>query len=260
MAFSIFLGGKRAKVMLNGKQVMLAGATSGSVPDIPDIPDTPEVEVLGAPVIELAGDTLTMTATDERTEEFAIFVDGVEVTTVANEEIYRITLPSKLSSGMTTSFIIADTFTTDADDTVYNKIHVYEYTHSSTFMRADYRRVDDGFPVSAYYSSWDKQGYRYLTIKGFTETSDYEKQKLFNLASEIQGCVSFTFSGYASGKRFAPQGMTWRQYVNTPLNCDGLYIEGDRVVLIGASVDDVLPDDVITSTTYSTSYKSGSSN
>lgn len=41
-----------------------------------------QAEQLTAPTISLDGDTLTMTATDERTEEFAIFVDGVEMATV----------------------------------------------------------------------------------------------------------------------------------------------------------------------------------
>ncbi len=41
-------------------------------------------EVLTAPTISLDGDTLTITATDERTETFAILVDGEEVATVLN--------------------------------------------------------------------------------------------------------------------------------------------------------------------------------
>ena len=43
-------------------------------------------EVLTAPTISLDGDILTITPTDERTETFAIFVDGVEMATVANEK------------------------------------------------------------------------------------------------------------------------------------------------------------------------------
>ena len=49
----------------------------------PETPDTP-TEQLTAPTISLDGDTLTITATDERTERFAILVDGVEVVTVDN--------------------------------------------------------------------------------------------------------------------------------------------------------------------------------
>lgn len=45
-----------------------------------------EEKQLLPPTISLDGDTLTITATDERTETFAILVDGVEVATVANEE------------------------------------------------------------------------------------------------------------------------------------------------------------------------------
>lgn len=41
-----------------------------------------EAEQLTAPTITLDGDTLTITATDERTEEFVIFVDSVEKTTI----------------------------------------------------------------------------------------------------------------------------------------------------------------------------------
>jgi hypothetical protein len=44
-----------------------------------------DIEQLSAPTISLDGDTLTMTA-DDKTEEFVIFVDGVEMATVANEE------------------------------------------------------------------------------------------------------------------------------------------------------------------------------
>lgn len=42
------------------------------------------VEQLTAPTISLDGDTLTITATDNRTEEFVIFVDGVEKAVVKN--------------------------------------------------------------------------------------------------------------------------------------------------------------------------------
>lgn len=45
-----------------------------------------EAEQLTAPTISLDGDILTITATDERTEEFVIFVDGAETVTVANEQ------------------------------------------------------------------------------------------------------------------------------------------------------------------------------
>lgn len=40
---------------------------------------------LTAPTISIDGDTLTIEATAENTESFAIFVDGIEVATVANE-------------------------------------------------------------------------------------------------------------------------------------------------------------------------------
>lgn len=42
------------------------------------------VEQLTAPSIQLNGDILTMVATDNRTKEFVILVDGVEMVTVAN--------------------------------------------------------------------------------------------------------------------------------------------------------------------------------
>ena len=42
---------------------------------------------LTAPNISLDGDTLTIEATDDNTEAFAIFVDGIERATVANEEV-----------------------------------------------------------------------------------------------------------------------------------------------------------------------------
>jgi hypothetical protein len=44
--------------------------------------ETPDTEALSAPTISLDGDILTMTATDEHTEEFVIFVGGVETATV----------------------------------------------------------------------------------------------------------------------------------------------------------------------------------
>jgi hypothetical protein len=43
-----------------------------------------QAEQLTAPTISLDGSTLTMTATDDRTQELVIFVDGVETATVAN--------------------------------------------------------------------------------------------------------------------------------------------------------------------------------
>lgn len=84
MAYSIFLGGKKAKVMLNGKQVVITGILSGSSqPEEPDIPIEPE-ELLSAPVISLDGNILTITATDDKTETFVILINGVEKATVEN--------------------------------------------------------------------------------------------------------------------------------------------------------------------------------
>lgn len=77
MLYSIFLGRKKAKVMLNGKQVMFAGSASYA----DDEPEQPKEQLL-APTTSLSGDTLTITNTDDRTEEFVILVDGVEMTTV----------------------------------------------------------------------------------------------------------------------------------------------------------------------------------
>ena len=62
--------GKVESVAINGKTVWQAKK---------------EIEQLTAPAISLDGDTLTITATDDRTKEFVIFVDGVEIATVANE-------------------------------------------------------------------------------------------------------------------------------------------------------------------------------
>lgn len=78
MAYGIFLGGKRAKAMFNGSRVVFKGSIGGS--------GTTE-ETLTAPTISLDGDILTMTATDSKTEEFVIFVDGVETATVEAKNI-----------------------------------------------------------------------------------------------------------------------------------------------------------------------------
>lgn len=64
--------GKVKSVAINGKTVWQAKK---------------EIEQLTTPTISLDGDILTMTATDSKTEEFVVFVDGVEKATVANEKL-----------------------------------------------------------------------------------------------------------------------------------------------------------------------------
>lgn len=67
--FAFFVGEKRALVSFKGRR-----AISMSIIQLP---------MLTTPTISLDGDILTMTATDAQTEEFVIFVDGVEVKSVA---------------------------------------------------------------------------------------------------------------------------------------------------------------------------------
>lgn len=60
------------------------------------------VEQLATPTISLNGDILTITTTDERTEEFVIFVDGVEMATVFNIITFTIDgTPYQAVEGMT---------------------------------------------------------------------------------------------------------------------------------------------------------------
>ena len=66
-------GIKYARAYYKGSQIRLKGVMREPPEVIPQ---------LTAPTISLDGDTLTMTATDDRTEEFVIFVDGVETATV----------------------------------------------------------------------------------------------------------------------------------------------------------------------------------
>ena len=84
MLYDIFVGRNRAKAMLNGKRVAFRdGSGEGEI-----------VEQLTAPTISLDGDILTMTATDSKTQEFVIFVDGVEAATVANVITFTLSVSS----------------------------------------------------------------------------------------------------------------------------------------------------------------------
>lgn len=69
--------GEMVKISVGGRVLWQVEAPTSSIPI---------VKQLTVPTISLDGDILTMTATDDRTEEFVIFVDGVETTTVENEK------------------------------------------------------------------------------------------------------------------------------------------------------------------------------
>ena len=87
----------------------------------------PALEQLTAPTISLDGDTLTMTATDDRTQEFVIFVDGVETATVANEQPEEYPTPTEglayeLSSNGTYYTCTGIGTATDTDIVIANEI------------------------------------------------------------------------------------------------------------------------------------------
>ena len=184
--------------------------------------------------------------------------------TVAGEgtaEGYKFTLLSSIpQEPETIKITIEDTFTTEVDDTAYNTIWKDEHWNGLSYHREiDYYYYIDDFHSShhanAYYDSWENDGYRTITIKSFNQTSNTNKQKLFSITDGIYGCIRFTFSGghIIYPKRFAPSGMTWREYVKTPLNCDYLDIYDEVVRSSTFIVDNVRPDDVITNKNYTTS-------
>lgn len=75
-----------ARVEANGGNYVLTDKDKIEIANIvlsllPTYDDT-VTEVLSAPTISLDGDNLTITATDEKTESLAVFVDGVEMATV----------------------------------------------------------------------------------------------------------------------------------------------------------------------------------
>lgn len=89
---SFFLNGKKGcMAYYNGRKIAIVGAVK--------IPA--QSGGLSAPEISIDGSTLTMTATDERTETFAVFVDGVEVATVEAQQGTTVETEENASGGLT---------------------------------------------------------------------------------------------------------------------------------------------------------------
>ncbi len=91
-----------------------------------------EQEQLTAPTISLDGDTLTMTATDENTKEFVIFIDGVEMATVSSLISFTIDgTQYQAESSMTWGQWVTSEYNTDGY--VVNNNQVQQITH--TYVR-----------------------------------------------------------------------------------------------------------------------------
>lgn len=115
------------------------------------------VEQLPTPTISLDGDILTMTATDDRTEEFVIFVDGVEMATVENEK----EIPDNPSPPNDT-----------VEDPLYNTAWIFKDKFSSVESPSNYSQLQD-IEIDCLFSS-NNISYLYIGGDVFYSTIDYE--------------------------------------------------------------------------------------
>ena len=178
----------------------------------------PALEQLTAPTISLDGDTLTMTATDDRTQEFVIFIDGVEKATVEvpKEETYTVSGTWKFNETISIPSDFAETtlnvnFTSNSNsyDQIYFELkamHYYGDTYSAIYD------VSSG--------TWTNQAYRTITFDG-TQTVSKEFYEWF-VANAVQ-TINFTIRCYNrwDGITQEPQsqtikaGSTWKEWVDS---------------------------------------------
>ena len=204
-----------------------------------------EIEQLTAPAISLDGDTLTIMATDERTEEFAIFVDGVEVTTVEGEdkpEEYTVSgtwrfndVPKPASQHIRE---ICD-FTTESG-------HYCRYITISDSATDLYRVSFNAGGKSGYDidRGWDN-GCQTITFDGTQNVSQEFYEWLVENA--VRQEISFTINGTTY---YAEDGMTWGEWVESEYNTGGWlvadtgeiykYADGIFNGVKGASASDII--------------------
>lgn len=177
------------------------------------------VEQLTAPIISLDGDTLTMTATDDRTEEFAILVDGVETATVETpkEETYAVSGTWVFNE---TIEVLADeeipvSFYSDGEYFVgiarYTNALQYKNSNDSTYYYVYDGTIEDG--------SWFDERYREVIFEGEQEVSK-EFYDWFT-ANAVRQTITFTIGTVSYT---ALSGMTWGEWVESEYNTDGYYI------------------------------------
>ena len=135
-------------------------------------------ETLTAPTISLDGDTLTMTATDERTETFAIFVDGVEMATVEVPKEEKYTVSGTWQFNETLSF---DSIKVLEEVSFYSNgkqfgcvdVSSGDGVVSITYFKAlgvdDYEHVY--IATVDYVKGWENEAYRTITFDGVQTVS-----------------------------------------------------------------------------------------
>lgn len=107
-----------------------------------------DLEQLATPTISINGDILSITATDDRTEEFVIFVDGVEMATVANEQEPIIPQIITFTINGTTYQAVDGMTWAEWCDSEYNTGGFYVYPTGNQICDAvGYVRTKDGVSV-----------------------------------------------------------------------------------------------------------------
>lgn len=235
-------------VYRNGKRIRIVGALTSVTP-----------EALAAPEISLDGDTLTMTATDSNTQEFVIFVDGVEKETVAYMEFDLSTL--NLSAG--THEITVKARASGFEDSPASNAVSYVvatpdtptgYTVSGTWRFNDVPRVAKQDIVeycsftteSGYYcpsiaitskayalyrvamNAGGKSGYNIdvgwdsgCQVITFDGVQDVSKEFYeWFVANAVQQTITFTIDGT---EYTALSGMTWGEWVASEYNTGGFF-------------------------------------
>ncbi len=229
-------------VYRNGKRIRIVGALTSVTP-----------EALAAPEISLDGDTLTMTATDSNTQEFVIFVDGVETETVAymefdlsalglSEGTYSITVKARASgyedspASNAVSYVVAGEETYTVSGTwVFNED--LGTIQSTEFPTTAVNFTSNGIAYTSiwcevgtvvygntyvYDMGWTNEAYRTITFDG-VQTVSKEFYEWF-VANAVQQTIGFTIEGT---QYFADVGMTWEQWVASSYNTDGYIVYTD---------------------------------
>lgn len=182
-------------------------------------------EQLTAPTISLDGDILTMTATDDKTEEFVIFVDGVEMTTVEND-----------TTTVSGTWVFDKDITIDSSGAFTEKVNFVSngVSYTSMYLYVNETTIKYGDTIVYSYISlipdgvkgWQNEAYRTITFDGVQTVS----RMFYNwLEANARQTITFTIS---STSYTALSGMTWSEWVESEYNTGGYIIdEYNRIVL-----------------------------
>ena len=210
-----------------------------------------KIENLATPTISLDNDILSMTAGDNITETFAIFVDGVEMATVEipKEEKYTVSGTWKFNKSIQNYGLKeVENVSFVSNDTQYNSIY-------GCFPQLNYDDTIVWHDPSIDGVGWISEAYRTITFDG-AQTVSQGFYELLTAHAVQQDAPKVKYFIIGDTAYVYMEGMTWAEWITTDNNAGVFSLNGDTItdasglIIVDENNNAIKGSDVISNSCY----------